>query len=616
MIILAPEVYLPEPPFNQVPAEPRRTGPELQPAGWTAARGVLANSSLGPFAQVLERWFAGDFERIGRSVPPAGERFFHRLLDNLHMRCDCDRDDRLRIPRSGPVILTANHPFGFAEGVILGVLLEEIRADFRFMANSLLLHVPQLREYLIPVNPYGGPDAVRENRTSLRRAVEHLTAGGLLVAFPAGDVASLQIGRLGIQDKEWTGTVVRLAGKTDASVLPVFFHGSNSAAFHVAGLVHERLRTMLLPREFLNKQDQSIRVSIGGLVRPERLSQIGDVAAATEYLRSRTVLLESRENPPAWTLPLRPAPVQVAPAQDPAVLEREISSLMASQTLVSAGEFAVCIAQAQQIPRALLEIGRLREVAFRRAGEGTGRAADLDNCDPHYEHLFLWNRQTREIAGAYRLARVDDVLAQHGPRGLYTSTLFRLDPGFYDSINPALELGRSFVRPEYQKSYLPLLLLWKGLGQYVARKPQYRILFGPASISDSYTPASRTLMVSFLRARHRNDGLAAYVQPRRQFRVPKWTGCRPENFSALLESLEELSEVVADLEPDHKGLPVLLQHYLHLGGQILDFNVDRTFSNVIDGLVIVDLAKAKRKQLERYMGQTNAESFLRQHEVI
>jgi putative hemolysin len=486
----------------------------------------------------------------------------------------------------------------------------------------LLLAVPQLRNYLIPFNPYGGPEALRENRTSLRRAIECLQAGQLLVAFPAGDVATFQLARFGIQDGEWTGTVARLARKTNASVLPVFFHGANSAAFHVAGLVHERLRTVLLPREFLNKQDQSIRISIGGIIRPERLSQIGDIGAVTEYLRSRTVLLESRENSPAaaqWNLgnlAPRPAPAAIAGPQESAVMEREVFGLMPAQCLVHAGEYAVCVAGARQIPHVLLEIGRLREITFRRAGEGTGRPADLDACDPHYEHLFLWNEEKREVAGAYRLAKIDEVLSRHGVRGLYTSTLFRLEPGFYDSINPALELGRSFVRPEYQKSYLPLLLLWKGLGQYVARNPQYRILFGPTSISDTYSPASRTLMVSFLKARHRNEDLAGYVQPRKQFRIRNLTGCHPDNFSALLENLEELSEVVADLESDHKGLPILLQHYLNLGGQILDFNVDRKFSNCIDGLVLVDLAKAKRRQLERYMGKADAERFLRQHEAL
>jgi len=186
-------------------------GREFKQAGLEATRGILCDSAVRPFAQVLERWFEEDFARLGRSIPPAGDRFFYRLLENLHMRYDCDAEDMQRIPRSGPVILTANHPFGFTEGVLLGALLDEIRPDFRFMANSLLLAVPQLRDYLIPLNPYGGPEALRENRTSLRHAIECLEAGRLLVAFPAGDVAAFQFAQFGIQDGEWTSTVARLA---------------------------------------------------------------------------------------------------------------------------------------------------------------------------------------------------------------------------------------------------------------------------------------------------------------------------------------------------------------------------------------------------------------------
>src|ERR1019366_10064052 len=192
-------------------------------------------------------------------------------------------------------------------------------------------------------------------------------------------------------------------------------------------------------------------------------------------------------------------------------------------------------------------------------GEGTGAACDLDRFDRHYEHLFAWNEETGELIGAYRVAKSDQVIARFGTRGLYTSTLFHLQAKFYEEICPALELGRSFVRPEYQKGYLPLLLLWKGLGHYVARNPRYRTLFGPVSISKDYSPSSRALIVSFLKSRHRDEILAERVKPRKKFHVRGPRDCDPRNFSSLLSNLDELSEVVADLEEDGKGIPILLQ---------------------------------------------------------
>ena len=296
-------------------------------------------------------------------------------------------------------------------------------------------------------------------------------------------------------------------------------------------------------------------------------------------------------------------------------MEREIDFLPPEQLLITSGEYSVCVAASLQIPSVLQEIGRLREVTFRNAGEGTGKAHDLDRHDDHYEHLFLWNQQKREIVGAYRIGRTDQILPQRGIRALYTSSLFHLEPQFYSAIEPALELGRSFVRPEYQKHYLPLLMLWKGLGHFVAAAPRYRILLGPVSISNNYSPESRALIVSFLKMRHRNQQLSGYVRPRHKFRIPNLPECHPSNFSCLLENLDELSEVIADLESDHKGLPILLQHYLNLGGQMLEFSVDAKFSNVLDALVVVDLAQSNRRQLERYMGRDKAKEYLEYHGI-
>ena len=142
-------------------------------------------------------------------------------------------------------------------------------------------------------------------------------------------------------------------------------------------------------------------------------------------------------------------------------MDEEVMTLPAERALVTSEPFVVFHANAAEIPNTLREIGRQREIAFRKAGEGTGRPADLDEFDEYYIHLFLWNRETKEVVGAYRLGRADEIPSRFGDRGLYTSTFSYYDTVFLNHINPALELGRSFVRPEYQKSFPPLFLLWK-----------------------------------------------------------------------------------------------------------------------------------------------------------
>jgi putative hemolysin len=600
------------------PASNPQTDDPLARAGFEAAGDLLANTPLRPFAPVLQRLFADGLNRIGRHTRNTEGTLFSGVLQSLRMSYDCPRDDAMRIPSSGRAIITANHPFGLAEGVILGDLLTGIRPDVRFMANSLLASAPRLREYVLPVNPFGGPEAVRENLRSLRRCMEWLRGGGLLVVFPAGEVSSLQLPRLRVTDREWTENVARLALRTETPVVPLFFHGSNGAGFHAAGLVHERLRTMLLPQELLNKSGLAIRISVGSPIRPERLARTSGPREATEYLRVRTLLLEGRSRHPRIQTTKRHS-AAIARPQDAMLIRAEIERLPAGQRLAATGEYSAWIAGAGQIPRTLLEIGRLRELTFRQAGEGSGASSDLDSFDPYYQHLFVWNEVKSEIVGAYRLTKTDETIGNRGVRGLYTNSLFRLSREFYTGIQPAIELGRSFVRPEYQKGYIPLLLLWKGLGHFVAANPRHRMLFGPVSISRDYGDPSRALIVAWLKARRRDEVLAEHVQPRKTFRSHdlfrdrRLYDCVPDNLASLIADPAELSDIVADLEPDHKGIPILLQHYLSLGGQILEFSVDKNFSNVLDGLIIVDLARASQKQIERYMGRENARQFLALH---
>ncbi len=568
----------------------------------------FTGTPLEPLAPAFDKWFNGNLERAYAPVRDSQTDFFDRLLSTLKIQYECTAADLRRIPSKGAAIVVANHPMGLADGVILGSLMQRVRADFRFLANSILMGVPQLRAHVIPVNPFGGSEATLYNRAGLRRAMEWLRDGGLLVVFPAGEVASMRLPGLAIEEPEWNENEVRLIQRMKAPAVPVFIHGGNSVAFHAAGLVNPGLRTLMLPSELLNKSGSNIRISIGNPVPPARLALIANPAAAAHYLRARTCLLGTRQSKAPARLSSTQEPL--ANEQTPEITAREMEMLPASQRLVTHGEYTVFYAAAAQIPSALNEIGRLRELTFRRAGEGAGRARDLDRFDPDYDHLILWQSRKREIAGAYRMAKTDNVIQRRGVRGLYTSTLFHLRRDFYSRIGPALELGRSFVRPEYQKEYLPLLLLWKGLGHYVAAFPRYKILFGPVSISRDYNASSRALMVNYLRSRHGDLALSDCVRPRKTFRVRRPNGFDARNFASLISDLDELSGAVADLESDQKGIPILLQQYLQMGGRILEFSVDRKFSNVLDGLVVVDLAAAKRRQLDRYMGRENAERFL------
>jgi hypothetical protein len=296
----------------------------------------------------------------------------------------------------------------------------------------------------------------------------------------------------------------------------------------------------------------------------------------------------------------------IAGPADPVELAAEIAELTKRGPLASQGRLDVFLAAAWEIPAILHEIGRLREIAFRAVGEGTGKALDLDPFDASYLHLFLWDREAGKVAGGYRLGCTDVLLAAGGPGALYTSTLFRFEQPFLDYLRPALELGRSFVAPEYQKSIHPLALLWRGIARFVAERPRYARLFGPVSISSDYTAASQDLIVRFLRDRRQDEGMSRWVHP-----LHPYGGLQGSDISSCLQSIEEVSAAVAAAEPDHKGVPVLLRQYLKLNATLLEFNVDPDFSDVLDALVLVDLRQAPAAVLARYMGEAGYDSFMR-----
>jgi hypothetical protein len=311
---------------------------------------------------------------------------------------------------------------------------------------------------------------------------------------------------------------------------------------------------------------------------------------------------------------------RAAPAEAEAVivevpeetLRAEIDALPPDQRLVDRGRFHVYCARAGQIPWALQEIGRLRELTFRAVGEGTGRCVDIDLFDAFYLHLFVWDAHAASIAGAYRLGLVDQILARHGKRGLYTHSLFKYRTRMLEALGPAIELGRSFVRAEYQRSFAPLLLLWSGIGRFVERSPQYAVLFGAVSVSGRYAPASRRLIVEYLSAHSVDTRLARYVRPRRPFH----DGVRkvaPHPAVSVPGSIEELSRQIARIEQDGKGVPVLLRQYLQLGGRLLGFNLDPAFADTLDGLILVDLREVEEAVLTRYMGKQGAAAFRAYH---
>jgi len=554
-------------------------------------------------------------QRIRDQVRRLGDPFAvaEHALRELRVDVELSADDLNRIPREGRVVITANHPFGGLDGLLAIAAIGRRRQDLRILANAELARIEELRTLIIPVDPFGGPKAARANVGALRQALRWSAAGGALLLFPAGEVSHLRLRSASITDPPWSATAARLVRLADAPVIPLYIAGANSALFQIVGLVHPRLRTLLLPAELANKTGTRVRTRIGAAIMPARCRQIESDQQLAACLRLRTYGLKTEIDARPHASAARSRAEPIGAEAEPERIEREIAALPPESLLASAGKLQVHRATANEIPWTLQELGRLRELTFRAVGEGTGRGSDIDLFDDYYEHLVLWDSDACRIAGGYRLGRTDVIWRRFGRRGLYTSTLFDYGDLFLHLLGPALELGRSFVRIEYQRGFGPLMLLWKAIAEYVGRNPRYCRLIGPVSISNDYQPLSRELQVAFLRDRLL-DPLMASVRPKHAFRGRlslRSVGLEPR----CPEDVDQLSTLVAGLEPDGKGAPVLLRHYLRLGGRVLGFSVDPDFSNALDCLILVDLRKTAPRVLRKYMSESAWEGFQQKHRM-
>jgi putative hemolysin len=512
------------------------------------------------------------------------------------------------IPLNGPLLVASNHPHGALDGLLLASIVGRKRSDVRVLTNHLLSRIPDLSELCFFVDPFGGPTASARSQVGLRAAHLWLKNGGALVVFPSGEVAHRR-GAAGSRiDSPWRSTIGRLALTTGAQVLPAFIDGANTRWFYAAGRVHPALRTALLARELLNKRGTAVTVRLGvPLAARDLVDTAGDAAGATASIRRAVEELGQTVAP---AVPPTSEPHATSGVNHASTITAEIAKLPGGSCLVESGVFQVFVAEAHRVPAALREIGRLRELTYRAVGEGTGRQLDLDSFDDRYLHLFSWDHQRKRIVGAYRIGRTDRIMAAAGVDGLYTRTLFRYDERLITRLSPALELGRSFVRAEYQKNYTALLLLWKGIGRFVAIHPEYRVLFGPVSISSRYSDSSHRLLMAFFHQNHLDSDLADLVEAINPRVV------NPAPALPVPRSVEEADRLVTEAERDGKGVPILLRQYLKLNAKLLGFNVDPQFGDALDALMMVDLTTVDGAILNRYLGRQATAQFLARHRAV
>ena len=260
--------------------------------------------------------------------------------------------------------------------------------------------------------------------------------------------------------------------------------------------------------------------------------------------------------------------------------------------------YEVFIAPTSSIPNIIREIGRLRELTFREIGEGTNKSTDLDEYDIYYHHLFIWDTEAKLIVGAYRIGLGDEIFYSMGKKGFYVTELFKIKEQFTPVLKKSLELGRSFIRKEYQQKPLPLFLLWKGILKYLIDNPRYRYLIGPVSISNTFSKFSKSLIVDYINRNHFDHEMAQYVRPRKKFKVD-FSSIDTDMLMAGEDSFKGLDNLISEVETGTMKVPVLLRQYIALNAKIICFNIDPKFADCLDGFLVLDLQKVPQDILEK-----------------
>ena len=534
----------------------------------------------------------------------SGENFFHLACKYLNLNYDLSGLEN--IPKEGPCVIVSNHPHGMSDGLMFGDVVMKVRSDIRIVVNEFLQCVRGMRDYEITVDVYGGEAAKRANMAGMREILRWLKAGHCILVFPSGSAATFSPKDGRIVDDPWQENIASLIRKTGATVVPMHISGHTGVFFQIVSMISRDLRANFLPREILRDGRMRHSIKLGPPVQPSVFEGKTD-SELSDYLRLRCMLLRYANPPsPSPSKPLSPTPsVPIDESEGADVLREEVRNLPADCLCYATDSSPLCVyaATAEQIPHLLHEIGIQRERSFRLVGEGTGTACDLDRWDQHYVHLFMWDRDEGRFAGAYRIGRTDQILrGPEGVNGIYNSAFFHFSRNFLRKLSCGLEMGRAFITPEYQRLPASLDTLWMGIGRYLNKNPQYRFLYGTVSISQNYSLASRSLILSFLQTHCMNEELAKEV---RAFFPPTNLGLLPEDARLIPSALPDaraLSAMVSDLEGGNSGIPILLKQYLRLGGRMVSFGIDNDFGGVLDCLVVVDVQETPERIRRRYQG--------------
>ena len=200
-----------------------------------------------------------------------GVEFFDEFVREQELSYIVFEEDLAKIPKTGPFIIVSNHPLGALDGILMCKIILRVRPDFKVMGNFLLSKIKPMDPFVISVNPFEERKDAFSSSSGMRETFRHLSEGGCLGIFPAGEVSNKNNEYGEVLDRPWGKTALKIIKKAKVPVVPMYFHATNSKIFYNVAKLHPDLQTLMLPTEMMRKRDQPIRIRIGKAISVKQM---------------------------------------------------------------------------------------------------------------------------------------------------------------------------------------------------------------------------------------------------------------------------------------------------------------------------------------------------------
>ncbi|EJF07681.1 putative hemolysin [Thiovulum sp. ES] len=542
-----------------------------------------------PFIFFLKRFFhEKDInEFLAESSDLDGFDFIESVLDYFNFRYMASNIEKENIPTEGRVMIIANHPLGALDALALLKLVSEVRKDIKIVANDMLYSIPPMRSLLLPIDNM----EKRYTKESIKAIYSSLKNEEVVIIFPSGEVS--RANPTGIKDTKWRDGFLKFAKKTGTPILPIFIKARNSFSFYTLSSINKNFSSFMLVDEMFKQKDKGLHFSIGGLIPAENLNFGGlDTSSTVKLLKKHLWKISKGKKGIFQTQK------GIAHPESRQELKRELSETC--QFIGKTNDHKdIYLFEHSERSIILKELGRLREVTFRKVGEGSGKKRDKDKYDKYYKHIILWDDYNLEIVGSYRIGVVSEIVEKFGTSGLYTSTLFHFGEEFKPYLENSIELGRSFVQPKYWGSRA-LDSLWFGIGAFLRANPQIKYMFGTVSLSNSHPKVAQEQIIYFYQNFFGQNGI---VESKNKVLISETSSLK--NTFSEESYLKNMVVLKRNLKELNLTIPTLFKQYTELcekgGVKFLDFGVDTDFNNAIDGFILVDVHSIKENKRKRYI---------------